>query len=387
MLRHVSGIHKFYRYSGLDSLSSLQAAIEDARPDLVIPCDDRVVWQLHELYESRPQLRPIMEASLGSGSEYGTVKSRERLLELAQTLSIRVPETRRIHSEEDMHTWFSRASSFAVLKRDGTWGGYGVEIVRSAQQGIDAFHRLAQPLNPGTACKRLLINREPLAIWAWRKRTDPIVTIQQFVRGRPANAMLACWQGELLGLLSVEVLSSQGVTGAANVIHFIDHPEISRAAKLLTERLKLSGFYGLDFMIEQSTGYAWLIEMNPRCTQLGHLSRPGQGDLAGLLYAKLTGQANPEPQFPIEEDIVAFFPQAIDWNTHSEYLRSGYHDVPWEQPELVRELLQKPWPERQWTWRLYHLFRKQQALAASELETVDSAAETDQSLGSKTISS
>ena len=42
---------------------------------------------------------------------------------------------------------------------------------------------------------------------------------------------------------------------------------------------------------------------------------------------------------------------------HNPYLASGHHDVPWEEPALMRELLHGPWPERQWPAQLYHFFR------------------------------
>ena len=372
MLRHVTSVSTYYSYSRLDSIGALESALKDAKPDLVVPCDDRVVWQLHEIHARNPSLRPLIEFSLGAASAFEIVSSRERLLELAKSLSIRIPETRRVASEDDVAAWFANtSSSSAVLKLDGSWGGEGVEIVHSAQEAIEAFRRLAQTHGVGTALKRSLVNRDPLAFWSWRRQATPVITIQQFIAGRPANAMLACWRGELLGMLSVEVLSSQGATGAANIVSFIDHAEIANAAQRLTRQLGLTGFYGLDFMLETATGSAWLIEMNPRCTQLGHLARPDQMDLAGLLCTKLTDRAITSSQPPIEEKTVAFFPQAIDWNPRSHFLRSGYHDVPWDEPQLVRELLQKPWPERQWLARLYHHFRAPKKVMVTEFETVD----------------
>ena len=388
ILRHVTGISEFYSYSRLDSVGALEAALKDAKPDLVVPCDDRVVWQLHEIHKCNSLLRPLIESSLGTASAYEIVSSRERLLDLATSLSIRVPKTH-VTSENDISAWFATTAS-AVLKLDGTSGGEGVEIVHSEQQAIDTFRRLAQSQDLGTALKRSLVNHDPLAIWSWRRRAAPVITIQQFIVGRPANAMLACWNGELLGMLSVEALSSQGATGAANIVKFIDHAEIARAAQLLTRRLGLTGFYGLDFMLETATGFAWLIEMNPRCTQLGHLARPGQIELAGLLYARLTGQTIAPSQAPIEERTVAFFPQAIDWNPRSPFLHSGYHDVPWSEPQLVRELLQKSWPERQWMARVYHHFRAPKKVAVVEFntfETVDPANEWTKAGSSRVVSS
>ena len=61
-------------------------------------------------------------------------------------------------------------------------------------------------------------------------------------------SMLACLNGELLAIVSVAVLASDGPTGAAVVIQRIDSPAMERAAKLLATRLRLTGFYGLDFI-------------------------------------------------------------------------------------------------------------------------------------------
>jgi len=122
----------------------------------------------------------------------------------------------------------------------------------------------------------------------------------------------------------------------------------------------LSGFHGLDFVLDQKTGAAYLIEINPRCTQLGHLRLANQGDLAGALSAKLWNQPIPaatDPQDCQPGEVVVFFPQAIQWNPKNPYLRCGKHDVPWEEPALVLELLRVAWPERKWLSRIYHHYR------------------------------
>jgi hypothetical protein len=172
--------------------------------------------------------------------------------------------------------------------------------------------------------------------------------------------MIACWQGELLAIVSVEVLTAQGVTGAATAVRLLQNKEMEQTARRLARELMLNGFHGLDFVIEEHTGAAYLIELNPRCTQLGHLRLPPHGDLAGAISANLWKEPEStdldEENF-IQEDTIAFFPQTFNWNPKSPYLRSGYHDVPWEEPALLRELLRKSWPERQWLYRIYHYYR------------------------------
>ena len=85
-LTHVSGIRRIYRYGGISSLSSVRRALEECRPDAVIPCDDGVVAQLHALHELDPSLRPLIERSLGPPESYSVVESRHRFLSRALDL-------------------------------------------------------------------------------------------------------------------------------------------------------------------------------------------------------------------------------------------------------------------------------------------------------------
>jgi len=171
--------------------------------------------------------------------------------------------------------------------------------------------------------------------------------------------MLAAWRGELLGLVSVEVLCTQGPTGASTVVRLIRNAEIERAARVLVSRLGLSGFHGLDFILEEATGAPCLIELNARCTQLGHLILPGQGDLAGMLCRAIgvSGAGAAGMELPIDREVIAFFPQALAWNPDSPYMQQCHHDVPWSEPELVRELLRDSWAERRWLTRIYNRLR------------------------------
>ncbi len=350
-LRFVSGVESLYPYRG----QALKKAIGASRPDIIVPCDDGVVWQLHGLHGSDPELRPLIEYSLGPPEMYPTIRSRGGVLQAAAELGVRIPATETLESEEAIGNWCNGTEG--VLKRDGTWGGTGVEIASSTGDAIAAFQKLSRPMGAGVAWKRFLINRDPFALWAWRTPEEPHVTVQQFIPGRPANTMFACWQGEVLSIVTVEVVCAQGATGAATVVRLIQNEEIAEAARLVARRFMLNGFHGLDFVLEKGTGTPYLIELNPRCTQLGHLRLPSQGDLAGVFIAKLKGEDPPPEDDPITGDTVAFFPQAFSWNPRSPYLRHGYHDVPWEEPDLLRELLREPWPDRQLPARIYHYFR------------------------------
>jgi hypothetical protein len=125
----------------------------------------------------------------------------------------------------------------------------------------------------------------------------------------------------------------------------------------MVRRLNLSGLHGFDFMLEEQTGNAYLIEMNPRATQVGHLALGPGRDIPAALYAVLSGQAvQPAPKVT-ENDTIALFPQEWIRDPQSTFLRSAYHDIPWEEPELVRDCVsnrrkQSAWYSRaSWTKR------------------------------------
>jgi hypothetical protein len=361
----VSGISKFYPYRGVDSIESLYEAITSAKPDLVVPCEDGVVWQLHELHRSRPELRPLIERSLGTALGYETVECRARLIEIARELQIRAPLTREIRDATDLRAWFSTPGASGVLKLDWTCGGKGVRIAHSLAEAEAALAAMRQPASVMTAFGRWLLIHDAMAFWKWKNQRQPVVTLQQFVTGRPANTMLACREGKVVAMVTVEVLSAQSSTGTALTVRLIENDEIRMAAERIAERLELSGFHGLDFMIEDETGYAHLIELNPRCTQLGHLQIAGRGDLVGALSRAFGNTGSPRSESAIYEETIAFFPEALYSNPKCPQMETSYVDVPWEEPRLVVELMRRDWRDRRLLARLYRAIwpPKQSAVA------------------------
>jgi predicted ATP-grasp superfamily ATP-dependent carboligase len=353
-LRVVTGISSIYPYEGSAPIGLLRAALRAAKPTLIVPCDDMSVWQVHALYETEPDLRPLIERSLGASEAYPTVQHRAELLRVAQDLGIRVPYTQTLNSAEELKNWdFDQP---AVLKLDGTWGGEGVAIVDSLDEATQKFHSSPKTMKAWMAWKRFLVNRHFFALWAWQRRKTAQMTIQEYIPGHPATTMFACWRGEVLASSTVEVLVAQAPTGAANVVRVIKHNEIETAVRLLARKLELSGFHGLDFVLEQDTHDAYLVELNPRATQLGHLNLSADGDLAGVMAGRLKNEAPNERAAlgdQIQNRTIAFFPHTFKTDPQCVDLYEGYHDVPWDQPALVRELLCESWPERQWPARIY----------------------------------
>jgi carbamoylphosphate synthase large subunit len=356
-----------YAYHAVTPLRSLRAAVANAEPQLIVPCDDRVVGHLHQLHaqetaaagESGGEFRDLIERSLGAPDGYPYCSARDKLLQLARTEGIRVPETRLVSDPADLNDWRGNHAFPWVLKVDGTWGGAGVRIVRTWEEAQRTYQQLSRPVATSNMLKQLLVNHDPFPVLPWLMREQAAVTVQDYVAGRPANMMLACWEGEVLAGISVEVLSAQSNTGASTVVRVIDNEEMAEAGRRIVQRLRLSGFCGFDFILEEQSGLTHLIEMNARSTQLGHLQLGAGRDLPEAMRARLL-DVPPRHWPPITtNDTIAFFPQAWLFGPISPYLQSAYHDVPWVEPELVRELVRQPWTRRSALARLFdHYTRK-----------------------------
>jgi carbamoylphosphate synthase large subunit len=342
-------------FSSLHPLDSVQAAIEACEPDIVIPCDDRSVEYSHELYaraalQGRGDITALLSRSLGPVDAFPVVSSRYRLLEIARAEGVRVPETTTIRALSEIERLEKERKFPWVMKVDGTSGGLGVGIVENRKMAERFFFQATNFYRTSRTLKRLIINRDPFLLRPWWQGSKPDLIAQAHIQGYPANCAVVCWEGQVLAGIGVDVVSATEPTGPASVVRVVNNPEMMTAAERIAQRLKLSGFFGLDFVIEAGTGNAYLIEMNPRCTPLCHL-RLGKGrDLIGALVARLSGMPLEESAPVTDNDLIAYFPQA--WLSNSEFLNSSFQDVPWGEPDLAEELL-RPWPNRGLVYSAY----------------------------------
>jgi carbamoylphosphate synthase large subunit len=342
-----------YRYRALAPLAALENAVRRARPSLIVPCDDRSASHLHELHarSDTAESAALIERSLGYPDGFDTAEQRCKVIDLAREIGVRAPEMVAVRAPEDLYAALVRVGLPAVVKVDGTWGGHGVFVVHTADEALRVFQRLQRPLSGASAIKRLLVDRDPYSLRPWLRGDRPLVNVQRFVAGRPANSAVFCWEGEVLASIAVEVLSSRSALSASTVVRVVDNREMIDTSTKLVRRLRLSGFCGFDFMIENGTGAAHLIEMNTRSTPISHLALGPGRDLVAAGATRLLGTAVP-PAPVTANDMIAFFPQAWQHDPQSTLLRDAYHDVPWEEPDLIRELVKPPWPDRGWAARL-----------------------------------
>jgi biotin carboxylase len=236
-----------------------------------------------------------------------------------------------------------------------------VRVVRTVDEAERAFRLLQAPPRFLRAAKHALLDDDLALISPALRREKFIVNAQAFVDGREATSAVACWNGKVLASLHFEVVRKTSSTGHATVVRSIENPEMAAAAEKIVWRLRLSGVHGFDFMLEEQTGRAYLIEINPRATQVGHLALGPGRDIPAALYAVVSGEAVQPAQKVTEKETIALFPQEWIRDSESPLLRSAYHDVPWEAPELVQDCVNNR--RKQSTW--YSRAQRKQASSSS----------------------
>jgi hypothetical protein len=347
--------HKTHNYNGLAPVRSLRDAIADAAPDLIVPGDDLATLHLHRLYDLEKQsgkpdspICALIERSLGAAESFPVAYARAAFMKLAEQEGIRTPKTEVVSKLDDLKDWNLRNGFPAVLKANGTSGGYGVRIVNTMEDAERAFRFLQAPPRFLRAAKHALVDRDATLIWPALRRRHFVVNAQAFVDGREATTAVACWNGKLLAALHFEVVNKRSSSGPATVVRRIENAEMSATAEKMARRLSLSGVHGFDFMLEEQTGNAYLIEINPRATQVCHLALGAGRDIPAALYAALSGKDAHSAPVQTEKDTIALFPQEWTRDAESQFLQSAYHDVPWEEPELIRDCVSKRRKQASW---------------------------------------
>jgi carbamoylphosphate synthase large subunit len=355
-LRIIKVVRHTYAYQALSPLDSLLRAIDSSHPDLIVPGDDLTNKNLQDLYysqrktndEAGSRICELIERSIGSPESFPIVSARASFMELARQEGIRVPKTAVLADARDLEAWTSLMGFPIVLKADGSSSGEGVRIAYTLTEAKRALRTLQAPPQFIRVAKRVLIDRDSTWIRPALERRHSVVNAQEFVTGRDTTSLVACWKGEVLAALHFEVVIKQYERGPASVLRLIENEEIADVTKKAARRLNISGLHGFDFLLEKATEKPYLIEMNPRPTQVGHLALGPGRDLTAALNAAVSGKPIPKTRQVTDNPTIALFPQEWSRDPQSTFLNSAYHDIPWEEPDLIRDCLCK---SRRWNDR------------------------------------
>jgi hypothetical protein len=210
-------------------------------------------------------------------------------------------------TELDLARSIPRLGLPTYLKVDASWGGAGVIRADTADDCRRAYNRLRSYRGIPRTLWRIMAHGDTTQ--PTLRRAPLEVSIQSEVTGMPANCAVTAWRGEMTACIEAVALQTLGPTGASTVVQIVHDRPMYEACRRLVKRLGLSGLIGFDFIIENGTGRAVLIELNARATQTCHL-RLGMGaDPAEALRAAVTGEPAREVPPIYASDIIELFPE------------------------------------------------------------------------------
>jgi hypothetical protein len=295
--RHTRFADTVHGYTGLAPMLSLRRAVRRADADLIVACDDRAVALTARLDA------PVVGRSL------------------------------------DLQRALRETGLPAVIKADGSWGGDGIAIVHTREAAREAFCKISARISPWRTLARA-VRRNDAHHLAAAFAAQPQLSLQAHIPGTPATAAFACWRGEVLAAIHADVVAGGASGGPASVVRIVQDDAMDAAACKLARRFGLSGLHGLDF-IRDREGQVHLIEANPRATPIAALAMGEARDLPAAL-ARASGHASFAPAHAIATDLVALFPNEWLRDPSSAWLCKAHHDVPWDDPPLLRACLAEP---------------------------------------------
>jgi biotin carboxylase len=132
-----------------------------------------------------------------------------------------------------------------------------------------------------------------------------------------------------------------GEKGPITVNRYHHDARLREIVVKLVRGFGMTGISSPEFIIEDGTGDAYLLEINRRIVGGAHRGSDFNVDHAVALHAALHGypmqtRASLEPE---EEHISVHFPQEWLRDPESPWLRNYPVDVPWDDPDLLEALV------------------------------------------------
>jgi biotin carboxylase len=221
-----------------------------------------------------------------------------------------------VNPSPDEAVQFAAAVGFPVMvKRDGGASGAGVSLcVDEAQLRTALANVPADPRQAGCV-------------------------VQKFVTGAVYGVTVSGVKGRALAAFSFAKHRTASRFGPTSVARLDMRQDIIAQSCALFESYGLNGYAGFDYMVDEA-GRAFFIEINPRIMPTGHFSDCFGVDLTAAFLAGVSGEPAPA-QSPPTHEFVALFPSEWMRDADSPYLRTAWHDVPWDDPAVLAAMIDR----------------------------------------------
>ena len=315
-----------------DWIFAFVAAVRASRPTIVIPGDEMTLQLLQMIVGTPPpDLRPevameladLITRSLGPREFYEVGADKGALQPFLERAGIPVPSYALVQSAEDAERAARALGPQTVVKPVEGSGGHGVSFCDTPQAAVEAFHRAVQSKRGHTA----------------RAGATPVL-IQRRIIGTMIPRTSVAYRGIELGGFARERLQTIGPKRGAAIVRYRPNAQLAELSRALARALQLTGFFAMEYCVEQPGAKAYAIDFSRRLVPGHHTGRLVGVDLCAALAAALRNEAAEPRELPEGFDrIMACFPQEYWRDPESTALNEYPTDAPWDDPALLQALL------------------------------------------------
>jgi hypothetical protein len=180
-----------FEYRPKAPLDSLREAIANQAPDIIIPCDDRIVGHLCALRAfGDNNTSALIETSLGRGAADCVIAKRPA--SRWADAEVDVPRTDNVATVSDLQDWVRGFGLPAILKLDGSWGGNDVVLLRRESEIRRAFWEMRFRQSVLRSVKHYVTRKDVEALSRLRSAISVIVRAVSPRRTKGARVRGAC---------------------------------------------------------------------------------------------------------------------------------------------------------------------------------------------------
>jgi hypothetical protein len=316
-----------------DWIFALVAAIRASRPKIVLPGDEMTLRLLQTIVLTPPPgLRPdvslelaeLITSSLGPPKFYESGADKALLQPLLERAGIAVPEYRLVQTEDEAERATRALGPQTVVKPIYGTGGHGVVFCATAHEAASAFRRAFESVE----------SRPP-------RLSRRGVLMQRRIDGTMIARASVAHRGVELAGFARERLRALAPTRGATMVRYARNSQLAELSRTLARTLEITGFFAMEYCVERTTGKAYAIDLARRLVPAHHTGHLVGMDLCAALAAALRGEAVEPGDLPEGfSHVMTCFPQEYWRDPQSTALNEYPTDAPWDDPDLMRALLE-----------------------------------------------
>jgi biotin carboxylase len=217
------------------------------------------------------------------------------------------------------------------VKKSFSWAGQGTILCQNTSEVKQAY----EDLNPKRTLLKNIVRRVLCRDWY---PANSAIEVQSAQTGVSVMFNVVAWRGHYLGGFFASREQTVGGNGPSTIVSIGPNPVCEAIARKLVAAMGASGFLAFDFIWDQSSNSAVLLECNPRPNQISHLGPHIGVDLCRALKRASAGECI-EVSPVTNSVVVPLFPQEWLRDEDSALKKLPKLDIPRQDPSLLEFML------------------------------------------------